>query len=397
MSDLAKIDDEMRGKLPQAVAEFHRIQGEINKVVRGMEELVRLMGEGVVCKEHLFCLSAPGLAKSMTAGLVAATMTDGPMFELNFNAHTKPAELNGPTDLSGLKEVPSVLRYNVTEMLPEAHIAVLDEAFKAGSEILNTLLGILNERKFKNGGTVVRVPLQTALIVSNEYPGEDSLAALWDRILYRFHLIDEMDDTTFMEVMEVATAHWAAKLGVPGIPEIAPIPPMSSDLMGVLRYATARMASPAMWSGAARGAWLECRHAFVMSPRRWTQALRAVAARAVTEGATQVMPEHLRVLEHIVWDRHDEKPVMQAALARILATAAIDPLDTYLADMVRIKGEFDGANPNDWNSMLDTMKVALEHMQNHDHSDDRTQRARSLYQQAALANAERHAPVRTSR
>ena len=388
MTDSEKLDGDMRAGYPAAVAEFDRVLDAISEIVRAMPQLVRLMGEAVVCKQHIFVLSKPGLAKSLLAGLVAKALANGPMFALNFNAHTKPSEVFGPVDLAGLKESPSVIRYNTAGKLPEARIAVLDEAFKAGSEILNTLLGILNERTFVNGNAIVRCPLQTAVVISNEYPGEDSLAALWDRILYRYHLTDEMTDMDFMDVMGVATSFWAADLGV-GAPQVAAIPPMDPEHMRVLRYAAAQMVHPDSWASSARRMLIECRAAFVMSPRRWGQTCTAVAARAATSGAVQVTAEHLRdVLEHVAWSRHDETPVIRATLGGAAARALTNPLDDLLAAVVRIKGQFDSTSPDEWTALLQQMRVLVDQMRADNDTDDRTKRAQAAYRQAALALTE---------
>ncbi|NIO11306.1 MAG: AAA domain-containing protein, partial [Deltaproteobacteria bacterium] len=59
--------------------------------------------------------------------------------------------------------------------LPEAHIAFLDEIFKANSSILNAILTLINERLFHNGKDVVSVPLLTLFGASNELPEDDEL------------------------------------------------------------------------------------------------------------------------------------------------------------------------------------------------------------------------------
>lgn len=54
-------------------------------------------------------------------------------------------------DLCKLRE--GTVETDVSGMLPEAEIAFLDEIFQGSSAILNTLLGILNERVFRRGHT----------------------------------------------------------------------------------------------------------------------------------------------------------------------------------------------------------------------------------------------------
>jgi MoxR-like ATPase len=73
-----------------------------------------------------------------------------------------------------------------THKLPEAHIAFLDEIFKASSSILNTILTLMNERRFHNGREAATVPLLTLFAASNELPEDDELLAIHDRFLLRF-------------------------------------------------------------------------------------------------------------------------------------------------------------------------------------------------------------------
>ena len=60
-------------------------------------------------------------------------------------------------------------------------MAFLDEIFKANSAILNSLLTILNERRFDNGKTRQVIPLLAVVAASNELPESEELDALYDR------------------------------------------------------------------------------------------------------------------------------------------------------------------------------------------------------------------------
>lgn len=60
-------------------------------------------------------------------------------------------------------------------------MAFLDEIFKANSAILNSLLTILNERRFDNGKSRQVIPLLAVVAASNELPESEELDALYDR------------------------------------------------------------------------------------------------------------------------------------------------------------------------------------------------------------------------
>lgn len=146
------------------------------------EQLVDLIALTAIAQEHLLVIGPPGTAKSEAVRRVARTL-GGRYFEYLLGRFTEPSEVFGPIDLKKLKE--GVVETQTAGMLPEAEIAFLDEVFLGSTAILNTLLGLLNERVFRRGHTLVKSPLRVCIGASNAIPEEPSLAAFADRFLVR--------------------------------------------------------------------------------------------------------------------------------------------------------------------------------------------------------------------
>jgi MoxR-like ATPase len=138
-----------------------------------------------VAGEHLLVIGPPGTAKS-EAVRRAARATGAGMFEYLLGRFTEPSEIFGPVDLRKLRD--GVVETETRGMLPEAEFAFLDEVFQGSTAILNTLLGILNERTFRRGHTRLACPLRVCVGASNALPEDESLAAFADRFLLRAFL-----------------------------------------------------------------------------------------------------------------------------------------------------------------------------------------------------------------
>jgi hypothetical protein len=166
------------GRLREGLAEASR--GLIER-----EALVELIALAAVAGEHVLVLGPPGTAKS-EAVRRAARGLGGRYFEYLLGRFTEPGELFGPVDLRRLRE--GVVAVETAGMLPEAEVAFLDEVFLGSTAILNTLLGILNERTFRRGSTRLACPLRVCVGASNSLPDDDSLAPFADRFLVRAFL-----------------------------------------------------------------------------------------------------------------------------------------------------------------------------------------------------------------
>jgi MoxR-like ATPase len=156
----------------------------------GREQLAELMILAAVAQEHLLVIGPPGTAKSAVVRRVAQSM-GGRYFEYLLGRFTEPTELFGTVDLRKLRE--GMVETDVSGMLPEAEIAFLDEVFLGSTAILNTLLGVLNERRFRRGHTQIQCPLRVCVGAANGLPDDESLAAFGDRFLLH-HFVQPVPD-----------------------------------------------------------------------------------------------------------------------------------------------------------------------------------------------------------
>jgi MoxR-like ATPase len=156
------------------------------------DALVELIVLAAVAREHVLIVGPPGTAKSQAVRRLAEQL-HGKYFEYLVGRFTEPTDIFGAVDLARLRE--GQVEIQTRGMLPEAEIAFLDEVFLGSPAILNTLLGILNERKFVRGHTRLSCPLRLCVGAANEIPDEPMLAAFADRFLVRIFvepLADEL-------------------------------------------------------------------------------------------------------------------------------------------------------------------------------------------------------------
>lgn len=159
---------------------------ELNHDVFEKEEITRLTLLSAIAGESVFLLGAPGVAKSLIARRLKFAFQNGNSFEYLMNKFSTPDEIFGPISIKKLKVEDKYER--LTEnYLPSSNIAFLDEIWKAGPSIQNTLLTILNEKKYRNGEQEIDCNIYGMIAASNELPEKNQgLEALWDRFLIRY-------------------------------------------------------------------------------------------------------------------------------------------------------------------------------------------------------------------
>jgi MoxR-like ATPase len=254
----------------------HAVRQALASAVRGLverESLAQMVALAAVAEEHVLVIGPPGTAKSEAVRRIAGAV-NGRYFEYLLGRFTEPSEIFGPIDLRRLKE--GVVETETAGMLPEAEIAFLDEVFRASTAILNTLLGILNERVFRRGHSVVRCPLRVCVGASNAVPEDESLAAFADRFLVRL-FVDPVPDPRLEELLE---GGWEISRCEAGAPQAAASVADLEVLSAAARSADLSWVRPHLAHAIRllRGAGI------VLSDRRAVKVQRLVAAAAALAG-----------------------------------------------------------------------------------------------------------------
>ncbi len=330
---------------------FDAIRRELEQKFLAKEEIIRLMLVAAIAGEHMVLIGPPGTAKSALIRAFAR-LIDARYFEYLLTRFSEPNELFGPVDIQAFRA--GSYRRVTAGMLPEAEIVFLDEAFKANSAILNSLLTLLNERRFNNGSTVVKVPLISLFAASNEVPSQDNLDAIFDRFLLRVHS-DNLDSYHFHELMAKGVALEKASAREESVPPPAPAggavpapPPLPSsrtpaaiaslgahdgggamqggrpmlsaaDLHSSRRTLLDRIEFPEDFLATYKGLCFQLRgEGISLSDRRVVRLLKLFAASAFLDGRTRAHEGDLFILRHC-WNNLDQREILDDVVEPIVA------------------------------------------------------------------------------
>lgn len=336
----------MQGELS---TRLKNVADTLDRQFLGKSEVIRLLLISIIAREHTVLIGPPGTAKSALLRTLA-TLLDAKYFEYLLTRFTEPNEIFGPVDINAFRE--GTYRRRTENMLPEAEIVFLDEVFKSNSAILNSLLTLLNERRYSSGGQIMECPLISVFGASNEVPGDESLSALFDRFLLRVKS-DNLDAYHFNELLQLGLRHEVRSLKrekPEPLLNAAQLAQLGSQLAGRLEF-------PPEFLSTYKGLVFQIRaEGITISDRRSVKMLKLFAASAFLDGRPQVDAGDFFVLKH-TWNAEDQAPILESIVQPVLESfyrehpdrqrvgALGVGLDALAAEVDRIREVLTGPSP----------------------------------------------------
>ena len=309
----------------------NRIQQLLTAINQGVYEkdtelslslLAALAGESVLL------LGPPGIAKSMVARRLKSAFKGAKAFEYLMSRFSTPDEIFGPISINRLKEFDKYERA-IDGYLPTASVVFLDEIWKAGPAIQNSLLTAINEKIYRNGDSEIKLPLKLLIAASNELPAHgEGLEALWDRFLLRIICTCVKDEQTFynmllddndkeinvpseLQISEEEYADWRGRIN-----RIS----LSAEILHYITNVRRQLKRLLLDDeGTARNVYI--------SDRRWKNIVQLLKASAFINGRTEVNSSDLLPLYHCLWNEVDECEPIHQLVIRELFTSCLEKME----------------------------------------------------------------------
>lgn len=214
-------------------------------------------------------------------------------FDILMSETVKSDQIFGPTDIPALAQGKQQTKY--IGYAPDCEILFFDEIFKANATVLNPLLWLINEHKFRDGDNgIVRCKVKATFAASNELPNDPILKALYDRFILRFNVSYLKDDDNIRRLVDKFL----------GTPDEIDTHILSSADVDALRTLTRSVVLPSKLRDLAMRIRRQVEYSlnFKISDRRFLKSLRVVQAAAVLDGRLEITAKDLEVFANIFWN-----------------------------------------------------------------------------------------------
>ena len=363
------------------------VMADVNTQVAEREELAECIAIALLTRKNLFILGAPGQAKSYAINAFRSRITGARQFERLLSKQTDEEQLFGRIDLASLlpggvaksvlesdpqyqamhhsleaqiakgqdtSDLPEQMerrrkalaelhgsepQVNTAGKIPDADVVFLDEIFKCNDGVLNSLLTALNERKYTNEGRTYPIPTISFFAASNEIPNfsdpqEKILEALYDRLELKLVTENISDRDKRLAVLRDKQAHRSGQIAatitlnelldmqqeVAAIPIPDAVNELADDILCELR-----------------------KNGVPVSDRKYLNYYPIAQAMAWLSGHASVQPDDLLALKNYLWQKPEERAMVEAALTRMCVNPMQDKVNSIRAMAAEAREDFDTA------------------------------------------------------
>lgn len=294
-----------------------KIRDDLKAAFVEREDVIENMLRAIFSRQHVVLLGEAGIAKTAATEAFVARITNAKYFKRLMRRDSCPDEILGSMSLKALEndEYKRVLdpaggwQGMRVGNIVRAHVALIDEAFKSNSTVLNGMLDVMNERTFQNGGAEEKCDLISAFLLSNEKPEKEELAAFWDRCVVRMVVKDIQEDGNFLAFLNNKTGNnthqnSGATLDVTelhaainDVKTVAIKPELNQQIVDLRRKLHGIGIRP--------------------SPRRFSFILDFLKAVAWLDGRNEVESDDLMALTDCLWETEDDMPKISGILGQL--------------------------------------------------------------------------------
>lgn len=320
---------------------FKQLLGEMNWGIYEKETEISLSLLAALAGESIILLGPPGVAKSMVARQLKTAFRDAQSFEYLMSRFSTPDEIFGPVSIQKLKTSDTYERA-MEGYLPTADVVFLDEIWKAGPAIQNTLLTVINEKIFRNGNREMHLPLKLLVAASNELPAKgEGLEALWDRFVIRIESRPIKLEKNFRAMLLESHADFSGSTGILGHADFADNADFSDLKITAEEYAEwaekickigvkeevldAISAIRKSLRAVNVDEAAERRNIYV-SDRRWKNIVRLLRTSAFMQDREEVDICDLLPIYHCLWQEPEERDAIRNIVIRALFSPFADKL-----------------------------------------------------------------------
>jgi len=303
-----------------AAAKLQQLREQLKVVYLDRSEAIDLIMVGLLSKMHVFLGGQPGTGKTEMAKAVSEAITGTQFFHYLMTKTTVAEEVLGAPDLAELQKGKFVR--DTESMLPEAHLALMDEIGKANSIVRNSALGLMNEREFLNGKIKLQSPLITMIGCSNELLDGEEDGAFWDRLSLRY-MVDYLGDEDLRILL-------LRKTGNVAVPQVTTVLALAELEQMQAQVKNLPFSSQVVDSLVELQRELK-KENFVASTRKYVQIVTILRAYAFLEGETEVSEDSFEILNHVIWNHPREKTAVSKIVAKVGNPLNIQAQETLIA------------------------------------------------------------------